>query len=65
MHSTLAPRSSLAKRALPEFNCNTSPLQYLHQLGLRQILPQLASKVTVPICVAALNPLNTLRKLKC
>ena len=31
--------------------CNTSPLQYLHQLGLLHILPVLAGEVTVPFAV--------------
>lgn len=31
--------------------CNTSPLQYLHQLGLLHILPALAGEVVVPIAV--------------
>jgi predicted nucleic acid-binding protein len=36
---------------LPEVICNTSPLQYLHQLGLLTILPALAGRVTVPTAV--------------
>lgn len=31
--------------------CNTSPLQYLHQLGLLHILPALAGEVVVPLAV--------------
>jgi predicted nucleic acid-binding protein len=37
---------------LPEIICNTSPLQYLHQLGLLHLLPALAGHVTVPPAVA-------------
>jgi predicted nucleic acid-binding protein len=37
---------------LPEVISNTSPLQYLHQLGLLGILPQLVGRVTVPQAVA-------------
>ena len=36
---------------MPEIICNTSPLQYLHQLNLLHILPALASKVIVPPAV--------------
>jgi predicted nucleic acid-binding protein len=36
---------------LPEVICNTSPLQYLHQLGLLHILPALAGEVVVPLAV--------------
>jgi hypothetical protein len=36
---------------LPEVICNTSPLQYLHQLELLHILPALAGRVTVPPAV--------------
>jgi predicted nucleic acid-binding protein len=36
---------------LPEVICNTSPLQYLHQLGLLHLLPKLAGRVTVPAAV--------------
>jgi uncharacterized protein len=38
---------------LPEVICNTSPLQYLHQLDLLHLLPQLAGRVTVPAAVVA------------
>lgn len=31
--------------------CNTSPLQYLHQLGLLAILPELAEEILVPEAV--------------
>jgi uncharacterized protein len=37
---------------LPEFICNTSPLQYLHQLELLHILPALTGGVIVPESVA-------------
>jgi hypothetical protein len=33
---------------LPEFICNTSPLQYLHQLGWLEILPVLTGRVVIP-----------------
>jgi uncharacterized protein len=36
---------------LPEVICNTSPLQYLHQLELLHILPALAGRVVVPPAV--------------
>jgi len=37
---------------LPEGICNTSPIQYLHQLGCLQILPALArGKIVVPPAV--------------
>ncbi len=36
---------------MPEVICNTSPLQYLHQLGLLRILPALAGRVIVPVAV--------------
>lgn len=34
-----------------EVVCNTSPLQYLHQLGLLHLLPALAPKVIIPPAV--------------
>jgi predicted nucleic acid-binding protein len=37
---------------LPDIICNTSPLQYLHQLGLLHILPVLAGRVIVPPAVS-------------
>jgi predicted nucleic acid-binding protein len=37
---------------LPEVVCDTSPLQYLHQLGLLHILPALAGRVLIPPAVA-------------
>ena len=37
---------------MPEFICNTSPLQYLHQLGTLHLLGQLMKKVNVPGAVA-------------
>jgi predicted nucleic acid-binding protein len=33
---------------LPEIISNTSPLQYLHQLGVLDVLPKLVTTVTVP-----------------
>ena len=36
---------------MSEFICNTSPLQYLHQLGLLDILRKLTGNVTVPPAV--------------
>lgn len=33
---------------MPEVISNTSPLQYLYQLGLLELLPRLAGRVTVP-----------------
>lgn len=36
---------------MPEVICNTSPLQYLHQLGLLTVLPALAGRVTIPVAV--------------
>ncbi len=38
---------------MPEFVCNTSPLQYLHQLGRLEILAALAGTVIVPSAVTA------------
>jgi len=32
--------------------CNTSPLQYLHQIGLLDIVPRLTTQVLVPKAVA-------------
>ena len=36
---------------MPEVICNTSPLQYLHQLELLHILPSLVQHVTIPPAV--------------
>lgn len=36
---------------MPEVICDTSPLQYLHQLGLLHILPALAGPVLIPPAV--------------
>lgn len=36
---------------MPEVISNTSPLQYLHQLGLLDLLPRLVGRVTVPAAV--------------
>jgi predicted nucleic acid-binding protein len=38
---------------LPEVVCDTSPLQYLHQLGQLKLLPCLAKRVIVPDAVVA------------
>jgi predicted nucleic acid-binding protein len=38
---------------LAEIICNTSPLQYLHQLGLLHLLPALVEKIIVPPAVLA------------
>jgi hypothetical protein len=38
---------------LYEVVCNTSPLQYLHQIGQLRILPALAGSIIVPISVQA------------
>jgi uncharacterized protein len=46
---------------LPEVICNTSPLQYLHHIGLLHILPELEGQVTVP--PAVLEELSTGRAL--
>lgn len=40
------------KPALPEIICNTSPLQYLHQLGRLDLLQRLAGQLVVPTAVA-------------
>jgi hypothetical protein len=37
---------------LPKAICNTSPLQYLHQLGLLHLLPALLGRIVVPLAVA-------------
>ena len=36
---------------MPDLICNTSPLQYLHQLGVLHIVPALAPRVVVPPAV--------------
>jgi uncharacterized protein len=36
---------------LPEIICNTSPLQYLHQLGAIELLHKLVNRMTVPAAV--------------
>jgi predicted nucleic acid-binding protein len=38
---------------LPEIISNTSPLQYLYQLNLLNVLPRLARTITVPPAVSA------------
>jgi uncharacterized protein len=37
---------------MPEVVSNTSPIQYLHQIGVLAILPALYSRVMVPRAVA-------------
>lgn len=37
---------------MPEVICNTSPLQYLHQIGQLELLPKLVSRIVVPTAVA-------------
>ncbi len=36
---------------MPDVVCNTSPVQYLHQLGLLHLLPKLVGRVIVPPAV--------------
>jgi predicted nucleic acid-binding protein len=36
---------------LPEIICNTSPLQYLHQLDALRVFPQLVKTITIPPAV--------------
>lgn len=36
---------------MPEIICNTSPIQYLHQLRVLHLLEALAGQVTVPTAV--------------
>ena len=36
---------------MPEVICNTSPLQYLHQIGQLGLLPRLVGRVIVPVAV--------------
>lgn len=38
---------------MPEVIANTSPLQYLHQIGLFDLLPKLFGRITVPEAVAS------------
>ena len=38
---------------MPEVVCNTSPLQYLHQIGQLSILPALVGSIVVPPAVLA------------
>ena len=40
------------RHPLPEVICNTSPLQYLHQIGQLDLLPGLVSRIVVPTAVA-------------
>lgn len=46
------PKKTFKRRLdLPEVICNTSPLQYLHQLKLLHILPALTDSIYVPPAV--------------
>ena len=45
--------ASGSRRGLPKLVCNTSPLQYLHQLGLLPILLELAEDILVPEAVVS------------
>ena len=38
---------------MPEYICNTSPLQYLYQLGRLELLPALVTRLIVPSAVVA------------
>jgi len=38
---------------LADIICNTSPIQYLHQLGLLRLLPALVERIIVPTAVLA------------
>lgn len=48
---------------MPEYVCNTSPFQYLHQLGRLDVLPALIGGVVVPSAVV--DELETGRSLGC
>jgi uncharacterized protein len=48
---------------LAEVICNTSPLQYLHQIGQLDLLPRLVGRVVVPTTVA--EELSEGRQLGC
>ena len=47
----LTERSFAKRVALPEIICNTSPLQYLHQLSALHFLSALVKWITVPPAV--------------
>jgi predicted nucleic acid-binding protein len=36
---------------VPDAICDTSPIQYLHQLGLLHLLPEFYSRIVVPPAV--------------
>ena len=38
---------------MPEVICNTSPIQYLHQTDLLQVLEELYGQITIPERVVA------------
>jgi predicted nucleic acid-binding protein len=40
------------RHPLPDVICNTSPFQYLHQIGHLELLPKLVSRIVVPTAVA-------------
>lgn len=49
-----SPKPILSRKpALSEIICNTSPFQYLHQLGHLALLERLAGKVIVPTAVVS------------
>lgn len=49
-----SPKPILSRKpALSEIICNTSPFQYLHQLGHLALLEQLAGNVIVPTAVVS------------
>jgi uncharacterized protein len=47
----LTKKNSGGRRDLPEVISNTSPLQYLYQLGLLDLLPRLVGQITIPPAV--------------
>ncbi|WP_295426671.1 DUF3368 domain-containing protein, partial [uncultured Thiodictyon sp.] len=51
------------RHPLSEVICNTSPLQYLHQIGQLDLLPRLVGRVIVPTTVA--EELSDGRRLGC
>lgn len=51
-HLRFPMRSLQRKHGLPELICDTSVLQYLHQLGKLETIRELASSVVVPVAVA-------------
>src|SRR3990172_5236866 len=51
VRSNSPKRSSVRKALLAEAICDTSPLQYLHQIKHLDVLPSLATRVLVPPAV--------------